>query len=132
MSSSDRACAFRDEQHFQDEVMRLAVTLGTLAYHPYRSTRSVPGFLDTVIVGARGVLYRELKMPRGVVSPDQTYWIAALQEAGQDVGVWRPEHWPTIITEEIMALGRLSARRPVPSQAEVRRRLRGRGVRGRG
>jgi len=115
---------FRDEQHFQDEVMALAKALGMLAYHPYRSQRSVPGFPDTVIVGGRGVLYRELKMAKGVVSPDQTYWIAALIEAGQDAGVWRPEHWPTIITEEIRALGRLQVRPPAPSQADVRRALR--------
>src|ERR1044072_6939456 len=105
--------------------MRLALALGLLAYHPYRSDRSVKGFLDTVIVGAGGVLYRELKMPKGRVTPDQAYWIAALQEAGQDVGVWRPEHWPRLITAEMQALGRLKARRPEPSQAQVRRALSG-------
>jgi hypothetical protein len=123
---SSALCPFRDEQHFQDEVMRLARVLGMLAYHPFRSQKSVPGFPDTVIVGARGVLYRELKMPKGVVSSAQAHWIAALLEAGQDVGVWRPEHWPTIINEEISALGRLVARPPAPSQSEVRRALRSR------
>jgi hypothetical protein len=120
---------FVDEAAFQGEVMRTALTLGLLAYHPYRSQKSVPGFPDTVIVGARGVLYRELKMPRGVVSPDQLYWIAALTEAGQDAGVWRPEHWPNLIVAEMQGLGRLVARRPAPTQAEVRRALRRRGSR---
>lgn len=117
---------FADESAFQAEVMRTAKTLGLLAYHPYRSTRSVPGFPDTVIVGATGVLYRELKMPKGICSRDQLYWIAALTEAGQDAGVWRPEHWPEVIVAEMRALGRLTTPPPVPTQGDLRRALRGR------
>lgn len=124
MSSQDpRACAFANEAEFQAEVMRAALSLGLLAYHPYRSLKSVPGFPDTVIVGSRGVLYRELKMPKGKPSPEQLHWVAALTEAGQNVGIWRPEHWPRLILAEMGALGRLESRPPTPSQAEVRRRL---------
>jgi hypothetical protein len=123
--SSRSGSLFRDEQHFQDEVMMLAKAMGMLAYHPFRSMKSVPGFPDTVIVGHRGLLFRELKMPKGVVSSAQAHWIAALTEAGCDAGVWRPEHWPVIITEEIRALGRLVTPPPTPTQAEIRRRLSG-------
>ena len=115
---------FANEGEFQDAVMLLAKQLGLLAYPPYRSTRSVPGFPDTTIVGARGVMFRELKMRLGKVSPDQAYWIAALTEAGANVGVWRPEHYPDLIVAEMRDLGRLVTRPPEPSQAEVRRRLR--------
>jgi hypothetical protein len=120
---------FANEAEFQAEVMRAALQLGLLAYHPYRSEKSVPGFPDTVIVGSRGVLYRELKMPKGKPSTDQLYWIAALTEAGQNAGIWRPEHWPALILAEMSDLGRLTVRRPEPTQAELRRALRRSGAR---
>ena len=125
-----RSIEFVDEAAFQAEVMSTALRLGLLAYHPYRSQKSVPGFPDTVIVGARGVLYRELKMAKGKPSPDQLHWIAALTEAGQNAGIWRPEHWPRLIVAEMQALGRLTTPRPTMSQAELRRALRRRGPRG--
>lgn len=126
-SSEQMIVSFRDEAEFQTSVMGVAKRLGLLAYHPYQSLKSVPGFPDTVIVGAGGVLYRELKMPGGIVSADQLYWIAALTEAGQDVGVWRPADWPNVILAEMGDLGPLKAQRPLPSQSEVRRALRRRG-----
>jgi hypothetical protein len=124
-----RLAAFPNERAFQAEVMTLAKHLGLVAYHTHRSDRSVAGFPDLVIVGHRGVLYRELKMPGKRPTKDQVFWIAALNESGADAGVWRPKHWPTIITEEMRALGKLTVRQPEPSQTELRRVLRKRGRR---
>jgi hypothetical protein len=48
------------------------------------------GYPDLTLVGAGGVLFRELKAAKGVLSPDQKLWLAALTEGGADAGVWRP------------------------------------------
>ncbi len=59
--------------------------------------------------GPGGVLFRELKSAKGVLSPEQKVWLAALTAAGADAGVWKPAD---------LASGRIEAelkaiRRPV-------------------
>ena len=50
------------------------------------------GFPDLVMVHpARGCIFVELKATKGVVSDTQWDWINALQDAGQEVHVWRPK-----------------------------------------
>lgn len=122
--------AFADEAEFQSTVMTAARELGLLAYHPYRSEKSTPGFPDTTIIGHRGVLFRELKMEEGQLSPDQRYWLDALTEAGQNAAIWRPHHWPVIVLAEMRNLQRLQTPRPPMTQMAVRRALRGRKPRG--
>lgn len=62
-----------------------------LHYHTARSDRSEPGFPDSVIVGPRGVLFRELKSDTGRPSAEQTTWLRQLQAAGADADVWTPQ-----------------------------------------
>ena len=62
------------------------------------------GFPDLVIIGPRGVLYRELKGPRGSLSTEQDAWLAALTDAGQDAGVWRETDWPEVVMGELRGL----------------------------
>ena len=112
------------EKTFQDQIIALAKRMGVLVYHTYDSRRSVRGFPDLVIVGARGVLWRELKTDTGRISADQKHWIESLRAAGCDADVWRPsKDWPTRVQREIAALGRLNTRPPVPSQAQIRKQL---------
>lgn len=62
------------------------------------------GWPDLVIVG-RALIVRELKSSAGKVRPEQVAWIAALQAAGVDVDVWRPEDWRSgRIERELKAL----------------------------
>ena len=49
------------------------------------------GFPDLTLAGHGGLLFRELKTTRGVLSPEQKTWLAALTAAGADAGVWRPD-----------------------------------------
>lgn len=51
------------------------------------------GFPDLVLVGHGRVLYRELKVKRNRLTPEQGEWLDALADAGQDVGVWRDLDW---------------------------------------
>lgn len=48
------------------------------------------GWPDLVLVGAGGVLFRELKSAAGSPSEEQRAWLVALNVAGQDANVWRP------------------------------------------
>ena len=50
------------------------------------------GFPDLVMVHpARGTIFVELKATKGVVSDAQWDWINTLEDAGQEVHVWRPK-----------------------------------------
>jgi hypothetical protein len=51
------------------------------------------GFPDLVMVSTcgRGTIFVELKATKGVVSNTQWEWINALEDAGQEVHVWRPK-----------------------------------------
>ena len=53
----------------------------------------VQGFPDLVMVSTcgRGTIFVELKAPTGVVSNTQWEWINALEDAGEEVHVWRPK-----------------------------------------
>ena len=97
----DRPNPFPTERAFQDAVCEMAKTLGCLVYHTHDSRRSEPGFPDLVIVGRRGVLYRELKQPTGRMSEAQNEWLSKLVLAGQNAAVWRPDAWPKRVHDEI-------------------------------
>lgn len=116
------------ESTLQNHTLKYVGLRQLLAYHTHDSRRSEPGWPDLVIVGDNGVLFRELKSKVGRVSKEQRMWMQAMELAGLDVGVWRPEDWPARICSEIDALGRCSAERPLPSQAELRRHLQRRGA----
>jgi len=54
------------------------------------------GFVDLLIVGPGGVLFRELKTDAGTypgrgLRPAQTIWKYRLQAAGLDWGLWQPK-----------------------------------------
>lgn len=96
------------EAEFQRQVIALAHICGWRVAH-FRAARTSSGWRtaveadgagwpDLVLVHPRRrkVLYRELKSERGDLSAAQYEWLAALESAGQDAGVWRPGHWPLI------------------------------------
>lgn len=85
------------ETELQNAIIELCAWLHYPLFHAYDSRRSNgPGFPDLLIVipGER-VLLRELKSAKGIVTPTQRQWLAALESAGADVGVWRPSDWVT-------------------------------------
>lgn len=111
------------EKELQDNVMQAIDTFGLVGFHVFDSRRSNPGFPDVVAVGRNGVLYRELKTATGRVTPMQRYWLDNLRVAGQDADVWRPCDWPHRITRELRALSAVTIPKPVPTQAELRRKM---------
>lgn len=85
-------------------VLQLAKLLGlrTAHFRPGKTTRGNwitavagdgKGFVDTVIVGPGGVLFRELKSAEGRLTREQADWGAALILAGQNWDTWYPSDW---------------------------------------
>jgi VRR-NUC domain len=91
------------EAELLESVRTLCAWYGVMIYHTHDSRRSEPGFPDLVLVGKR-VLYRELKSQTGGLGPLQERWLSSLEQAGENVGVWRPEHWPERIGAELSAI----------------------------
>lgn len=52
------------------------------------------GWPDLVLVRPKDrILFVELKTDKGRLSKEQEVWIRMLEEAGQEVYVWRPSDW---------------------------------------
>ena len=88
---------FRNERAFTDSIKRAARTFGWKCYHTFDSRRSSPGYPDLTLVRNGRLIFAELKMPRGRLSDYQRGWINELQEAGQEIHVWKPENWDEIL-----------------------------------
>lgn len=88
------------EDDLKDAVIGLCKLLHLLVHHcrPARLADGTwrtpiqgnPGFVDLVIVGPSGVMWRELKADGKYPDADQRKWSLALQDAGCDWGIWRP------------------------------------------
>lgn len=76
----------------QAEVVALAVELG-LHCHYCPMLTSSPGWPDLVIVGDRGVLWRELKVLPDRLTTQQRALGYRLLAAGQNWDLWTPDHW---------------------------------------
>ena len=65
------------------------------------------GMPDVIIVGVRGMLFRELKTGIGRRSAKQTEWYWNLKAVGADVGTWREDDFNNgTVEREIAALAR--------------------------
>ena len=98
------------EAAFQQRVIALAQSCRWMVAH-FRPARCVrrdgtvyyetpvqadgAGFPDLVLVRDR-VLFVELKTDKGVVRPNQRFWIEALRATGATALVWRPRDWAEI------------------------------------
>lgn len=106
------------EAEFQAHVLELAGMYGWRVAHFHDSRRQVrpgvhvgdrraAGFPDLVLVRDR-VVYAELKRQNGRATPAQRSWLAALEQAGQETYLWRPDNMDEIV--RVLA-GRADARR---------------------
>jgi hypothetical protein len=88
------------ECDFQQQVIEAATLLGWKVYHTYDSRRCTSnGYVDLTIIHplGYGFILAELKTERGVLSPEQKSWLAALQANGVESYVWRPSQIDEII-----------------------------------
>src|SRR5690606_33814887 len=79
------------QAELQEHVRQLCNKLGCLYYHTWRSDRSPAGFPDCVIVTRDSrLIFAELKREGKQPTTAQREWLAALEEAGCEVYIWRP------------------------------------------
>lgn len=91
------------EADLQGAVLEAAAYHGWLIHHdrPARTTRGWAtaitghaGFPDLVLAHPRhGLLLRELKTERGLLTAQQSAWLEALSAGGANTAVWRPTDW---------------------------------------
>lgn len=88
------------EKDWQRDIIQLARTLGWRVAHfrPAQTSKGWrtavaadgAGFPDLVLVRDR-IVYAELKNERGRVTEEQAEWRAALEVAGAEFYLWRPD-----------------------------------------
>lgn len=94
------------ETELQYQVAELCAELGLHHHHGSDSRKdlAVPGFPDSVIVGAE-ILFRELKSCDGVLEPAQRRWGSRITRAGGNWAVWRPADWHSgVIRHQLEAI----------------------------
>lgn len=96
----------QSESSFTRQVLQLAKLHGWRSAHfrPAQTKRGWrtavqgdgKGFLDTVLVRGRRLIFAELKSDTGRLTVEQRAWIAALEGTGVEVYTWRPSDWAEI------------------------------------
>lgn len=85
------------EADFQRTVVDAARTLGWQVYHTTYSVGSDRGYPDLTLAHPNhGMLWLELKGPRGKVYPEQQEWIDFLNLAGQKAYILRWDQWDVV------------------------------------
>jgi hypothetical protein len=106
------------EDELQDWIVGTARLLGWRIFHArvartatgWRTAVSYDGagFPDLVLVRER-LVFAEIKLERGRLSPEQVVWLDVLREAGQEVHVWRPADWTSGAVEDVLRLREVEA-----------------------
>jgi hypothetical protein len=86
----DPRAAAMTEAQLEDHVRTLCADLGILRFHVQHSRGMAAGWPDDVLIGARGILYRELKAEHGRLTPEQRATGEAIRRAGGNWRAWRP------------------------------------------
>ncbi len=96
------------EKKLQAEIIKFAVgskrepsPLRWRAYHSFFSDRSQAGWPDLALVRER-IVFAELKVTTGKVTPAQEEWHAALLAAGAELYVWRPQDWLDGVIQDVL------------------------------
>lgn len=99
------------ERELEEHVREYCTDLDIIYVHHGRSVQVVKGWVDDVLIGHRGVLFRELKTEDGTVSEAQGAVIGRLAMNGLDVQVWRPSDLDSgRIVAELCSISRLNIR----------------------
>ena len=91
----------RSEKIWQAQVLALAKIYEWKYYHTWRSTKSVQGFPDLVLLRHERIIFAELKgsdIKKQRLSIHQESWLKELQKAVSEVYVWRPQDWESVVS----------------------------------
>lgn len=92
------------EAELEENVRQMCKTLGVLRFHVRDSRGMAKGFPDDLLVGRRGILWRELKVAGRRLTPEQRQVGYLLTSLGQNWAVWRERDWPQRIQWELEAI----------------------------
>jgi hypothetical protein len=81
------------EARLEEHVRGACKELGILRFHVRVSLGTTAGLPDDILIGPRGILWRECKTAKGKLTPAQVKTGEALTAAGQDWDCWRPADW---------------------------------------
>jgi hypothetical protein len=85
------------EKAFMAQIKKLALMTGWTWYHPYDSRKSTAGFPDLVLIRPPRIIFAELKVETGFLTPKQQEWAFALRECpGVKYYLWTPKDWDEI------------------------------------
>jgi hypothetical protein len=82
--------AAMSEGELTEQIRQRCEALKLERWHTYDSRRSPTGWVDEVIAGPGGAIFRELKRENGRPTVAQNRCIELLFSGGLNVGVWRP------------------------------------------
>lgn len=88
------------EADFQARVLRLARENGWHCYHTFSSKRSQSGYPDLTCTRPGQLVFLELKVGAGKLTPEQATWLDLLQHSvpGVIARCVAPADWPEIVT----------------------------------
>lgn len=91
------------EKELQRQVILMCRTFGLVTFYEVDSRwQHLKGWPDLVIIGERGILYRELKGVRGALTDEQRALGVLITRAGGDWSLWRPyDLYAGVIKEQL-------------------------------
>jgi hypothetical protein len=93
-----RVLTAQSETQFQAAIMRTAKLFGWLAYHPWLSVKSAPGWPDVTLVKPGRMLMFEVKSEKGRLTTTQAAWLEILNTVpGITARCVRPSDWGDIV-----------------------------------
>lgn len=108
VSLADLQAAAMSEDELEEQIRDACKKLGVIRFHVRVSKGTTAGLPDDILIGPRGILWRECKTQKGRLTPAQQSIGEALRAAGHDWGTWRPEDWLSgRIRLELMAVAGL-------------------------
>ena len=82
------------EQDLQNKIIKLAKVYGyEQIYHTWRSDHSPAGFPDLILLREKRMVVAEIKSEKGILSPEQYFWLCAFRKITKDVYLWKPSDW---------------------------------------
>lgn len=96
------------EAELEENIRDACKKLGILRFHVRISKGTTAGLPDDILIGPRGILWRECKNATYKPTPAQVSTGEALTAAGQDFGLWRPADWYSgRIVRELQGISRI-------------------------
>jgi hypothetical protein len=95
------------EEELEENIRDACKKLGITRFHVRISKGTTPGLPDDILIGPRGILWRECKNQKRKMTPEQVAVGEALTALGHDFGLWRPSDWFSgRIERELTAISR--------------------------